>query len=70
VAQLVLTDFGYGGEVVLGPVTFLVGSYEYDDDSLTGTVTPFQYLGNSFADLLSAASATLPQPAAVAVPTS
>jgi len=68
VAQLVLTDYGYGGEVVLGPVTFLVGAYEYDDDSQTGTVTPFQYLDNSFSGLLSAAAALLPQPAAVAAP--
>lgn len=70
VAQLVLTDYGYGGEVVLGPVTFLVGAYEYDDDTLTGTVTPFQYLDASFSGLLSAASAMLPQPAAVGAPTS
>ena len=68
VAQLILVDYGYGGEVVLGPVTFLIGGYEYDDDTLTGTVTPFQYLDTSFTGLLSAASTTLPQPAAVAAP--
>lgn len=69
VVQLVLVDYGYGGEVVLGPVTFMVGAYEYDDDTLTGTVTPFQYLDTSFSGLMSAASSTLPQPAAVAAPT-
>ncbi len=69
VMQLILTDYAYGGEVVLGPVTFLVGGYEYDDDSQTGTVTPFQYLNLSLSGLLSAASTTLPQPAAVAAPT-
>jgi hypothetical protein len=68
VAQLVLTDYGYGGEVVLGPVTFLIGGYEYDDDSLSATVTPFQYLDTSMSGLLSAASTMLPQPAAVAAP--
>lgn len=68
VAQLVLTDYGYGGEVVMGPVTFLIGAYEYDDDALTGTVTPFQYLDTSFSGLLSAAVALLPKPAAVAAP--
>jgi hypothetical protein len=70
VVQLVLTDYAYGGEVVLGPVTFLVGGYVYSDDSLTGTLTPFQYLDNSLSGLLSAASTTLPQPAAVAAPAS
>lgn len=69
VCQLVLTDYGYGGEVVLGPVTFLVGAYEYDDDTLTGTVTPFQYVNTSFSGLLSAAAAALPQPTAIAAPT-
>ena len=69
VMQLILTDYAYGGEVVLGPVTFLVGGYEYDDDSQTSTVTPFQYLNLSLSGLLSAASTTLPQPAAVAAPT-
>lgn len=69
VVQLILTDYGYGGEVVLGPVTFLVGNYAFDDDSLTGTVTPFQYLDLSLSGLLSAAAAVLPQPAAVAAPT-
>ena len=70
VVQLVLVDYGYGGEVVLGPVTFLVGSYEYDDNTLTGTLAPFQYLNNSFSGLLSAASTTLPQPVSVSSPTS
>jgi hypothetical protein len=69
VVQLILTDYAYGGEVTLGPVSFLVGGYEYDDDTLTGTVTPFQYLNTSLSGLLSAASTTLPQPAAVAAPT-
>jgi hypothetical protein len=68
VVQLVLTDYAYGGEVVLGPVTFMIGGYAYDDDALTGTVTPFQYLDLSFTGLMSAASTTLPQPAAVLAP--
>ncbi len=68
VAQLILTDYGYGGEVVPGPVTFLIGGYEYDDAAQTGTVTPFQFLDTSFSGLLSAAAASLPQPSAVAAP--
>jgi hypothetical protein len=69
VAQLVLVDYGYGGEVTLGPVTFLIGGYAYDDDALTGTVTPFQYLDTSFSGLMAAAVANLPKPAAIAAPT-
>jgi hypothetical protein len=69
VVQLVLTDYGYGGEVVLGPVTFMVGSYEYDDDTLSATIAPFQYLNTSLSGLLSAATTVLPQPAAIAAPT-
>ena len=61
--QLILTDYAYGGEVtLLPPVTFLGGKYEFDDDKQVGSVTPFQYAGNSISDLLSAASAILPTP--------
>jgi hypothetical protein len=61
VYQLVLTDFGYGGEVTLSPpITFLGGEYDYDDDAQAGTVTPFQYLASSINDLLEAASTMLP----------
>lgn len=69
VVQLLLTDYAYGGEVNLGPLSFLVGGYSYDDDTLTGTVTPFQYLDLSMSGLLSAAATMLPQPAALATPT-
>jgi hypothetical protein len=61
VYKLVLTDFGYGGEVtLLPPVTFLGGGYEYDDEHQTGTVTPFQYLAGDIGSLLAAASSVLP----------
>lgn len=64
VCQLVLTDYGYGGEVsLLPPISFLVGSYSYDDDSQTAQVTPFQYQSDSFSDLMSTATTMLPQPA-------
>jgi len=68
VMQLLLTDYGYGGEVSLGPVSFLVGGYAYDDDTLTGTVTPFQYLDLSLSGLMAAAVTGLPRPASVAAP--
>jgi hypothetical protein len=61
VYQLILTDYGYGGEVTLAPpITFLGGGFEYDDDKVAATVTPFQYLPSSMTELLSAAATVLP----------
>lgn len=54
VCKLVLADFGYGGEIVPGPVQFLTGAYVFDDDSQTAQVTPFQNLDLSLSGLLSA----------------
>jgi hypothetical protein len=53
-AQLVLTDFGYGGSVVPGPIQFTVGAYSYDDFTQTATVTPYTTLDQSLSGLLSA----------------
>lgn len=52
VVRLIMTDFGYGGEVVPDPVTFLIGNYEYDDEAQTATITPFQSLDTSLTGLL------------------
>jgi hypothetical protein len=42
VCQLMLAAQGYGGELApVFPITFLVGQYEYDNDTDSGTVTPF-----------------------------
>lgn len=54
VCRLILTDFGYGGEITPAPIQFLVGGYSYDDDAQTATITPFQYLRTSFSSLISA----------------
>lgn len=62
VCKAVLTDFGYGGEVVPDPVTFLTGNYEYDDDAQSANVTPFQSLDLSISGLLGMLTGTLPQP--------
>jgi len=64
VFQLVMSDFAYGGEVAAQnlPVISMVGKAEFDDDAETLTITPFQYLGLSLSDLLSAAVNALPQP--------
>lgn len=59
VCKAVLTDYGYGGEVVPDPVTFLVGGYEYDDDAQSANITPFQYLDLSVTNLLGMLSTTI-----------
>lgn len=53
VCQLVLTDYGYGGEVIPGPVSFIVGAYAYDDQGQTAQITPYQSLDESLTGLLS-----------------
>jgi hypothetical protein len=60
VCQLVLADYGYGGEVVPGPVSFLVGGFEYDDMAQTASVTPFQSVDLSVAGMLSNAALRVP----------
>jgi hypothetical protein len=54
VARLLVTDGGYGGEVIPSPVAFVVGEYEYDDDAQTATITPWQSYRTDFASLLTA----------------
>jgi hypothetical protein len=54
VVQLILTDFGYGGEVTPQfPVTFLVGAYVWDDFAQVATITPYQNLDQSLTGMLS-----------------
>lgn len=60
VYQVVLTDFAYGGEVLLPPITFLGGEADFDDDAETLTITPFQYLPANISSLLEAAATNLP----------
>lgn len=35
-------DYAMGGEVGFGPPAFIIGTYEYNDESQTATITPFQ----------------------------
>jgi hypothetical protein len=56
VVKLVLVDFGYGGEIVPGPISFLVGGYEWNDLDQTATITPYQNVNQSLTGLLSLAS--------------
>src|SRR5262249_1246236 len=58
VCKVLLTDQAWGGEVTPGPVTFLVGRYEYDEDGQAATVTPFQTMREDFSALLSSRART------------
>jgi hypothetical protein len=61
VAQLVLTDYAYGGEVTLtSPVSFLIGDYSWTEDTSIASITPFQAMDLSVPNLLGAATTTLP----------
>lgn len=62
VCRLVLTDFGYGGEVSAAPVSFVVGEIEYDDTTQTAQITPFQNVRNNFQSLLAAMFPTTSTP--------
>jgi hypothetical protein len=53
VYQVMVTDAGYGGEVAPAPLVFMSGAYEYDEDSGTATVTPFQSARHDLASLIS-----------------
>jgi hypothetical protein len=56
ICQALITDFASGGDVVPGPITFLTGSYEWDDVAEVATLTPYQSLGTSSTNLLAAIS--------------
>jgi hypothetical protein len=54
VVKLVLTDDAYGGSPEPNiPVSFLVGSYSYNDFTQTAQIAPFQSLDESLSGLLS-----------------
>lgn len=54
VMQLILTDYGYGGEVTPQfPITFIVGTYSWNDQTQQATITPYQTLNQSLQSLLS-----------------
>jgi hypothetical protein len=57
--QMVLTDFGLGGEVVPGPIQWIVGAYSWDDFAQLATLTPYQDLDTSLTGLLSLESTVL-----------
>jgi hypothetical protein len=54
VYQVICTDAPYGGEVAAAPLLFLSGGYEYDEDTNTATITPFQGVRLDMASMISA----------------
>jgi hypothetical protein len=59
IVRLVLTSFGYGGELVPDPAVFMVGAYEWNDETQTAQVTPFQSLRLSVSGLMGELQAVL-----------
>ena len=45
-------DAAAGGEVTFAPITFYIGNYEYDDDTQTATVTPYQSVHTDMSSLV------------------
>ena len=43
-----------GGEVGLTPLTFIIGQYEFDDDTQTATVTPYQNVKSDISSVIAA----------------
>jgi hypothetical protein len=54
IVQLMVTDAPYGGEIAAGPLIFMAGQYEFDDDTDTATLTPLQGARQDIAALISA----------------
>lgn len=42
VASVQVITQSFGGEVAYGTINFLIGDYEYNDDTQTATITPYQ----------------------------
>ena len=58
--RLILTDFGFGGQVTPQfPVTFVTGAYSWDDFAQTFTATPYVSVDASLTGLLSLANTIL-----------
>jgi hypothetical protein len=57
--RMLLYDYGLGGEVVPGPITWITGAYSWDDFKMVATLTPMQVLDQSLSGLLSAGHASL-----------
>lgn len=52
VCTLQVKNEAFGGEVGNAPITFMIGQYEYDDDTQTATVTPYQNAKTDIASVI------------------
>jgi hypothetical protein len=65
--RLIVTDFGYGGEVSPAvPMDVIAGGYEWNDHARTGTLTPYVTVASTLAGLLSATQQTMMAPVTAA----
>ena len=51
--EVVGIDYAMGGEVGLAPIQFVIGQYEYSDESQTATITPYQSAATDMASVIS-----------------
>jgi hypothetical protein len=58
VCKLILTDYGYGGEVRPGAPQIITGEYEYHVEEQRALVTPFQSLRHDIAALMAEVAET------------
>lgn len=56
-ASVQAENYAAGGEVGFGPMTFQIGQYEFNDDTQTATITPYQ---NARTDLASVVAQLYP----------
>ncbi len=56
--KLILTDYGYGGEVRPGAPQIVTGNYSYSVDDGVGQITPLQNLRTDFSSLMSVITET------------
>jgi hypothetical protein len=53
VVTVQVNNAAYGGEVSMAPLTFIVGQYEYDDDTQTANISPFQFAATDMSSVVS-----------------
>jgi hypothetical protein len=63
VYRLILTDFGYGGEISPKPIIFPGAAVAFDDESYSLNITPVQSGATDLSTIISNAVAALPPPA-------
>lgn len=52
IASVQVMSDAFGGDAALSPATFTIGTYSYDDDTQTATVTPYQAPATDIASVI------------------